>query len=301
MVTIRHLLLLTYITALSARLFCAGYTLPMPVDHESNLWLINDMKPSSTVILFSHGMGGSYKNSSFIMKTLEIDLPCFSFNYPDVAGGIKETSFAQDNEIATLKEAFTRTCAHLNPEQKIILFGWSRGASTIVTTLPQLTPQETNRIAAIVLQSPFDTIEAIAYFKCKWHWLVRFVHCKLVPAFFGKYDPTGITPLAAVETLQQYHKTIPIFFVYAMKDSLVPWHSSARLFIALQKNGHEHMCLVELLQGDHNTLFNNRESRYRYRDSLHAFLSLYTHPMNQAYVTHGNQFLAFSPSLSIHV
>jgi hypothetical protein len=135
-----------------------------------------------------------------------------------------------------------------HPTSKIVLFGTSRGASTVISSLTSLTVSERQRIALVIVEAPFDNVPSI----------VRTRFGPNIGSFllnvlekFGRYKPGQFSPLQAV-LHPDFPLEIPIAFVTSKVDSIVPCEHTMVLHDALQKRNHSHLYHLELEHSSHN-------------------------------------------------
>ncbi len=106
--------------------------------------------------------GKVHRNKKFI-----IEGPAATFNFPDAKWSVWKTDLGQQRDIQALSNAYKELITkYSNP---IILMGLSRGASAIVTYVAQEKPKQ---VAALVLISPYDSIQGTIQDKYKKSWYV---------------------------------------------------------------------------------------------------------------------------------
>lgn len=244
------------------------------------------------IYLFSHGLADSHKQA-FRYKDLTLDQHIETFDYPDVNHGILrvnrlQSSLAQENEIERLSHAFNQTIGQ--KEQTGILIGVSRGASTIVNFMGLYNPPE---VAAIVLESPFDSVDSIAMSVChesKLSWIpgIKRCGCSLMSFIFCKYKPNGIRP---IDCAAKIRTDLPILIIISAKDGLVPVWSSINLYNELRATGHNNTYLVIFEDGRHAKLINHNRHGSMYRQVTHAFYQKFNLPHNPQLAQLGAPFL----------
>jgi len=180
-----------------------------------------------------------------------------------------QTSFAQENEIQALDEVQATITTPL------ILVGASRGASTILTLLGTKPHAYTQNVKAVVLESPFGSMDDIVrnvlgeslyqypQARSLGHNIVRFI--------FSQYKKRGVSPLSVVANIP---KNIPILIVCSKEDARVPAWSSENLAQALKDAGHPMVHCVTLERGVHGKLIKGPDGQ-TYRNAVHAFYQKY--------------------------
>lgn len=248
-----------------------------------------------------------------------IEVPATTFDYPDATDrfwrvNFWRTSFGQKNEIDALKNALdqrkewyknnkpafsdiaieesaddshkdtlpnTHNSNNQSQPAQFILYGLSRGASTIVTFMT--TYPETENICALVLESPYDQVVSVATAfasRLRIPYFSSFIHV-LMRMLFMQYDKNGISPLHNIDKIS---KNIPILIVCSLEDKLVPWQSSFAIYTALRNAGHNNTHILVLEKGAHANLFSEK-----YQNVVHAFYQKYKLPHDKDAALRGTQ------------
>ena len=261
-----------------------------------------------TIYLFSHGLADTSKQAFAYAKTYKNNgeihhnnhyffyRPFFSFNYPDATEGFHrvnryETSMAQDNEIARLKAAYEKTIESMHDRgithYEMVLFGISRGASSIINFVGLHNPQH---IKALVLESPFDSVATIIDSMMQtfnMDWLPHSYGEYLMERIFRRYKRDGIRPINLVDRI---NGDMPILIICSKQDQLVPWHSSVRLYQKLCKSGHKHVYIYIANHGKHAKIIRDKDSK-TYQDVVHAFYRTYGLPHDLQLAENGQKLL----------
>ena len=239
-------------------------------------------KSDEIVTIFAHGLGGdktqghyyhiNSRQNGFIEGNLE------TFNFKDYLNP-RSSCLGQTADIAILQETSVKF-------KKVILVGVSRGAATIANYAGTEQP---NNVMALILESPFDTIESIVK-----HLEATASSIVFKPSMYPNYDRNGIHPIDSM------HKTsvhIPILLICSKKDVLIPASSTTLLYKKLLLAGHTKIHILVLDQGKHaNILWGDQG--YIYKNVVHAFYKEYGLPYNQMFAQSGLKHFAFSqPSL----
>ncbi len=237
----------------------------------------------STAYLFAHGFGATQQQGLQLFARTHchqrwlMDNPIATFNFPDAKNDDNEyfrehVNLGQEKDIERLRLAFEKTQQSL-PESDLVLVGISRGATTIINFVAQHQPEQ---VKALVLESPFDILSAVikhllARYYVSWFPFSEKITNKLCQKHFPEIKPDGIFPLGTIDKIPH---TLPIIFIHAKKDKVVPINSSRRLYIKLKQTGHEHAYLVELASGDHGKIIQGPDSDF-YLYTVHAFYKKY--------------------------
>jgi hypothetical protein len=267
---------------------------------------INGNKPETPITyVYSHGIADN-QDQAFLYTRVNPSNPnpiinnkdhnLATFNYPDAGQGMiypkiqtmgdlfnfmahiktisykvnrSQTSFAQENEIQALDEAQAAITT-----QKILV-GASRGASTILTLLGTKPHEQTQNIKAIILESPFGSMDDIVrnilgeslyqypQARSLGHNIVRFI--------FSQYKKRGVSPVSVATNIPKH---IPILIVCSKEDARVPAWSSENLAQALKDAGHPMVHCITLERGVHGKLIKGPDGEM-YRNVTHAFYQKY--------------------------
>lgn len=158
---------------------------------------------------------------------------------------------------------------------KILCFGASQGAATILNYLATLSEEQKQKIAAIILEGPvIDGNEAVrhtaanmfppaSYLPFSRIWLPWIAKTQL-PA----YNPLG---KQAIRMTNKIPKNIPIILLHATGDHEVPINTTRRFYQELIKNGHQGVYLFEVPVEQHlELLYSNKQ-----QDPLNAIQRIY--------------------------
>lgn len=275
----------------------ASFFIPT-IPHESN------EQPEKITSLFSHGIADTrlqaykyaqitpngYPNDNYLINNRHHIL--ISFNYPDAGKSLrinrKETSLAQENEVKTLHHAH----ANIHHETGVVGLGVSRGASAFIVWLGTHPDEsKTQNIRALVLESPFDSIDSVLRYVIgeklyKSPRIRSFCH-GLVSFIFSKYDKNYTTPIEAAPNVP---KNIPILIICSEEDTRVPAELSKKLYDELRATGHDQVHFIKLKHGLHGKLIEGADSD-TYRNAVHAFYKKYGLPHNEEYAQLGQATL----------
>jgi alpha-beta hydrolase superfamily lysophospholipase len=223
---------------------------------------------SSIVYLFSHGLDprkntGIRQAKEYISNGI-IQSLCYTFNYDDSPFSV---NFGQEDDYNRLLHAYNYIC-DLYPTAQIVLAGLSRGSVAILHFLALQQAEKLAPIKAIILESPFDTIDTIIeHVAQQYCWFIpesNMLLKKLVSAF-KNYKTYGLQPIMYA---RQITLDIPFLITYSLQDKVVPAYATQNIINTLIKNNNN-VTVVELEQGKHSTLsYNNR-----LQNAAHTFLN----------------------------
>lgn len=156
--------------------------------------------------------------------------------------------------------------------KRVVLFGESRGAATILNYLGNpFCPVDT--IKAVVLDSPFDTLPNVIQHRLRGWYLDRIIAPSTAESLLShctNYKSDGLQPLNAVSKIALKDRHIPILFIASKEDKFVPPASSLRLYAGLREQGHDEAHVLLLDHGTHGWIIEGADA-HKYRNAVHAF------------------------------
>jgi hypothetical protein len=128
------------------------------------------------------------------------------------------TSFAQHGDQYRFLSALRSEASdsRVKNARCLVLAGSSRGASTVLGAVAQMTPEELNRVGLVLLEGAFDTVPAVArarfgpYLGALVTWVLTWA---------TSYDPSSPTPL---DLAKSFPAKVPVAFVTSEADTVVP-------------------------------------------------------------------------------
>lgn len=203
-----------------------------------------------------------------------ITAPFVTFDYPDATYKFRKSSLAQAVDINRLAYVFKKTLQKYNKD--IILFGVSRGASTIINFMGQKKPGD---VQALILESPFDTMENVVAHKVRQARLHKVPGIKqlshaIISGIFLKYHMNGIRP---IDLVSHTPKQTPILFICSEQDTLIPISSTINLYQTLKEKGYPYVHVLIVPTGKHAHIINGSSADI-YQNVVHAFLKHYHLP-----------------------
>jgi hypothetical protein len=201
-----------------------------------------------------------------------------------------QANVAQKRDIAIFHATYMAHQAQY-PGTRIIAYGDSRGAATILNWLAKHQP---TKVGAAVLEGIFDTVEhSIKHFLYDdkpsnatvcLHSIFSFV--------FGSYNSKGPFPVHFVETVPL---DIPILFVTSLKDGLVASQSTIKLYQRMRLRGAQKVHLLVLQHAYHpEYMMGNTSDKNLYETVVHAFYKNYNLPHNIKAAQQGAQAFALT-------
>lgn len=177
------------------------------------------------------------------------------------------TSFAQRPDQEQLRAALAS-----NPrrEQLTILAGSSRGASTVLCAVSQMSREQQDEIGLVVLEGAFDTVPNTAH--------ARFgtgigSFLTWVLGWATAYDPAAPTPLDLVKSFPAH---VPVAFITSKADTVVPMAHTLALrdaVVAARGGDTTHVHTLVLEKSGHSSYVNQDlgdQTLYRaFMDSLY--------------------------------
>ena len=201
----------------------------------------------------------SYESS---LNPLHLVLKAKSFvsnTYYDVHGATLSHNYVTEDNVAGADDVKQnieqiKKCIEEFPDKKIVLFGASRGAATMVTTLANLDENTISHIKLAIVEAPFDTVESVieasSYIPSLTMGLLR--TCT-------KYKDEQQSPLDAVKN-DAFPLDLPIAFVTSKTDNRVPNANTQKLIDVLEGKNHKKLHKLVLEDQHHSTMF--RDPRY---------------------------------------
>jgi hypothetical protein len=179
-------------------------------------------------------------------------------------------NLGQANDIEMLKNTYEEHIKKF-PNQKIILYGTSRGAAAAFNFIAQYKPDEA---IAAVFEGIYDNIDHLlegtcGYFKGIAHSFIR---------VFTAYKLDGISP---IKSINNFPKNIPVLIISSKKDGTVPFSCAKNMYKQLKIAGHDNVHFLKLKHSNHDTYScQNNEDRKIYEEVIHAFYKHYELPYN---------------------
>ena len=140
-------------------------------------------------------------------------------------------------DVAQHQHAVRDCVSKMQPEQKLVLYGTSRGASTTIVSVATMPPELQAKISLVILEAPFDKIESVTYRYERW--------CL---STFALYDPKQMSPLDAVKF---FPLSIPVGFITSNNDTKVPRCHTEKLINELRRRKHPHVYHLNLNDASH--------------------------------------------------
>jgi len=157
-------------------------------------------------------------------------------------------------------------CVKINPDKQLVLFGCSRGASTVVTTLSKLSQELLDHIKLVIVEAPFDSVENVIE---KRSWLPT--PTMYLIKHLTSYDEKQMSPIDAVSS-ETFPLNIPIAFVMSELDTTVPIENTQNLISILKNKNHPNLHELVLKNCNHFAmpLSDDREEYVKFVESLYA-------------------------------
>ena len=236
--------------------------------------VLNAMDDSPRFI-YVHGFGSNATKKNHYVKCAVIPEHTLAFDFQDawlqvnifgreMGLNLWNSCIGQDDDMQRLSDIID-ACP-----QDVVLFGESRGASTIINYLGSALAQP-EKVKAVILDSPFDTLIHVLSHRMKRYFADKFIDPKtvekLLPFLCWKYKLDGIQPIHAIKNIS---REIPILLICSREDTQVPWKSSHLLYKELRKKGHEKVFVYSVAYGSHGRIMQGKAKKF-YRKVVHAF------------------------------
>lgn len=145
-------------------------------------------------------------------------------------------------------------CAIDHPNQRIVLFGHSCGSAITLLSLATMVPDLQRRVALVVLEAPYDTVENAlrggSWFASLWLYLLR---------HWTQFDDRTYhrTPL---QSAAEIPIDVPVAVVRSVNDTYVQSVCTERVIEALRGNQAAHRPLYELVLSCSHKRFHSPEN-----------------------------------------
>lgn len=257
--------------------------------------------PHKVGYIFAHGLGATQEQSLLYLPTQQqqehwiITKPFFLFDFHDAKNNNMEyygskVNLGQELDIERLFMAHIKA-GEMLPDHKFVLSGISRGAATIINYVA-LQEQLLKLIAALVLESPFDTFtnvikHLLRRFHVSWFPFSKKIALRIAKKNFPLLNLNGIFP---IKTIQKIPHHIPTLISHSRRDRTIPINSSRNLYKAAALSGNPHVYLFEIASGDHGRIVQGPEGNL-YVEVVHAFYKKYNLPHHAALAQRGEAML----------
>ena len=158
---------------------------------------------------------------------------------------IEKDNLAGKEDIEQLTKAI-KCCINQHPNLDIVVFGCSRGASTVFSTIALLDTDLIKHIKLVILEAPFDNAKSAI--KARFGSYLAPLISKLM-LIFTSYNESQKSPISLAP---QFPLDIPVGFIMGQKDEIVPMQLTENLINTLKKRGHQKIH-ENILKNSHHT------------------------------------------------
>ncbi len=262
-------------------------------------------KDAKHITLFVHGAFDASKQALQMLRKdadvapylVEKNLITFNFDDSFALSRIPFWCFkgclAQDADVAALHAQIEEIKQNYPQLEGITLVGISRGASAIINYTGT---HGTDKIAACVLESPFDSMEKLLELRTQKRGvspsLFQWIKPALLAVIAGRYRTDGIQP---IDMINKINADIPTLIVAVESDHAVPYAGTCAVYEALRHRGATRTHMLTLKAGRHGALIKGSDGQ-QYQDVAHAFFKTYGLPHNTAFAERGTA--AFEQTLN---
>ncbi len=184
---------------------------------------------------------------------------------PEYKINFEKISLGQDADVECLSKAYDTLTQDPTKPDKILAIGFSRGAPTLLSFMAtKYATKEIKRIKALVLESGFSKISSCMSPLSLWL-------LKKISSNFSSKAPSPLKLIPQfVHLCNEYD--IPVLFIAAKKDRVVPYKQTYKLYRAAKKAGLKKGWMVSLEKTGHNDkLLTNQPDRNIFHAAVHAF------------------------------
>ncbi len=195
---------------------------------------------------------------------------------------LSETSVGQETDIESHYDKYLRWKHQAGANDKLILYGVSRGAGTTFNAFAKYKYPE---VKVVVLEGCFASIEDVLQ---RWYGrLSPYISSGI--SLFSKYRKTGPSPLGCVD---EFPAGVPVVFVTSKVDKTVPSASTKLLAETLAQKQKNDVYVLELETAPHpGYMFDNAEDRNNYEAFIHAIYKKYDCPYRPEFAAAGEHLL----------
>lgn len=181
---------------------------------------------------------------------------------------LSAVNVAGEKDVAHHLLYLRKTIAEKKDDTKLVVFGCSRGASVTLISVSLLTEEEQGRIALVIVEAPFDTVESVIRRRLWIPWILL----KTLETA-GSYSPDQLSPKEAVHT---FPLTVPIAFITTKVDNIVPLACTQLLISSLVQRGHPNLHHLELETAPHAFMpINNEKDSSMYTEFVDGLYEKY--------------------------
>lgn len=177
---------------------------------------------------------------------------------------ISEMSLGQEPDLEAHQEKYQRWKKD-NPNNRLILFGVSRGAATTF-----IAASKCPEVELVFLEGCFYSIDDVIS-RSPLKPAASFLSSGL--SLFTNYKSNGPSPH---KSINDFPPGIPAIFITSEKDYVVPWTSTKRLADELNARGKNDVYFLKLKKSSHPSyMFDDAEDNKRYESFVHAIYKRY--------------------------
>lgn len=183
---------------------------------------------------------------------------------------LTELNIAGRDDVIQYQKAI-RSCIDMCPTKKIVLFGCSRGASTIISSVGLLHDinEIKKHIGIIILEGPFDSVENVLEQRSYFSGAQLFALEN-----FSKYNKDFPSPLTVAKT--DFPLDIPVAFITSKVDTTVPPQCTQNIINALCQREHKHLYHLVLERSPHGMMsLYDVEDRKSYQHFVNSLYNKY--------------------------
>jgi hypothetical protein len=206
-----------------------------------------------------------------------------NYNFNLGAGNI-----AQEKDIKALQATYAK---HIQkyPDTDVILYGDSRGATTIFNFIALENPTQ---VKAAVLEAPFDSMPHVikhCIYSDKDHAAEKRL-TETLSLMMRSYKKSAPSPRDYAELIRD---DIPLLFITSLKDWIVPPQCTMYLYNRLKERGLKDVHILVLEHPTHpGYMLDHEGDKNIYESVVHAFYKHYNLPHNAAKAAAGKDYFA---------
>lgn len=182
-------------------------------------------------------------------------------------------------------EAIAKIVENIHQDQKIILYGCSRGSAAILNYLAEYNPVQ---VSALVLDATPANIAETIQKPIAQLGINPTYATQIFTTIFPAYPDHAIPTVQVIKNIA--NKNLPILLIHSKTDQRVAYQNSLMLFEEFQRQGFTNVNLVVIPSGRHSFLLQDNVIRPIYLKAVHNFYKKYGLPYNPEWANSDDQY-----------
>lgn len=183
------------------------------------------------------------------------------------------SSLAGEENVARLVRDIQAAILRAKATDKIVLYGVSRGASSLFIAVTHLTEYERGRISLLVAEAPFDSVFNIV--KSRWGWMVAHAAQLAIGCCTMDNPWSDETPIDAAEN---FPHEVPLLVFSGARDQVCPIEAQRALVDRVRECGHEKTTHVVLPKSTHVNMARGPDATLYWNAMQDAYNQMFSVP-----------------------